>query len=98
MQPHEYIVMEVARERERQMTREGWTAHHDDAHDGGEMSLAAACYCVGSTHVGKQMLWPWSREWWKPKNSRHDLVRAAALIVAEIERIDRASARKSATV
>jgi hypothetical protein len=37
---------------------------------------------------------PWSLTWWKPKNRRRDLVRAAALIVAEIERLDRA-ARKS---
>lgn len=35
-------------------------------------------------------MWPWGREWWKPKNSRRDLVRAAALIIAEIERMDRA--------
>lgn len=35
--------------------------------------------------------WPWASEWWKPKDRRHDLVRAAALIVAEIERLDRAA-------
>jgi hypothetical protein len=35
------------------------------------------------------MRWPWSREWWKPKNTRSDLIRAAALIIAEIERMDR---------
>lgn len=37
--------------------------------------------------------WPesWSDEWWKPKNPRRDLVRAAALLIAEIERIDRAA-------
>jgi hypothetical protein len=34
-------------------------------------------------------LWPWSAKWWKPKTTREDLVRAAALLVAEIERIDR---------
>lgn len=35
--------------------------------------------------------WPrsWSRAWWKPKNPRRDLVRAAALLIAEIERLDR---------
>jgi len=33
--------------------------------------------------------WPWHRKWWKPKNPRRDLIRAAALIVAEIERLDR---------
>ena len=38
--------------------------------------------------------WPrsWSLAWWKPKNPRRDLVRAAALLIAEIERLDRATA------
>lgn len=35
--------------------------------------------------------WPWGSSWWKPKDPRRDLVRAGALILAEIERIDRAS-------
>lgn len=38
-------------------------------------------------------LWPWNWTYWKPKNRRHDLVRAGALILAEIERIDRAAGR-----
>ena len=42
------------------------------------------------------LLWPWDRRWWKPTNPRRDLVKAAALIVAEIERLDRAEARKAA--
>lgn len=35
--------------------------------------------------------WPdsWAEEWWKPKSPRRDLVRAAALLIAEIERLDR---------
>lgn len=35
--------------------------------------------------------WPdsWSEKWWKPKTPRRDLVRAAALLIAEIERLDR---------
>ena len=40
-------------------------------------------------------LWPWHGEWWKPKNPRRDLVRAAALILAEIERIDRSAKGKT---
>jgi hypothetical protein len=36
-------------------------------------------------------LWPWHDDWWKPKDRRRDLIRAAALIVAEIERLDRAA-------
>lgn len=35
-------------------------------------------------------LWPWDFSWWKPQDRRRDLVRAGALIVAEIERLDRA--------
>lgn len=35
--------------------------------------------------------WPWGWGWWKPRDSRHDLIRGAALIIAEIERLDRAS-------
>jgi hypothetical protein len=33
--------------------------------------------------------WPWDESDWKPKDPRRDLVRAAALIIAEIERMDR---------
>lgn len=43
-------------------------------------------------------LWPWSYEWWKPKDRRSDLVRAAALIIAEIERLDRAAAKVEAEI
>lgn len=40
--------------------------------------------------------WPdsWAEAWWKPKNPRRDLVRAAALLIAEIERIDRQEASR----
>ncbi len=42
-------------------------------------------------------LWPWDFRWWKPKNPRRDLVRAGALIVAAIDRLDRASVVESRT-
>lgn len=35
--------------------------------------------------------WPWAREWWKPRDKRRNLVKAAALLLAEIERLDRAA-------
>ncbi len=41
--------------------------------------------------------WPWDASWWKPKDRRSDLVRAAALLVAEIERLDRAALAVPAT-
>lgn len=41
-------------------------------------------------------LWPagWSTQWLKPKDRRRDLVRAAALLIAEIERLDRAESQR----
>ncbi|MBV6578953.1 hypothetical protein JL978_18680, partial [Acinetobacter baumannii] len=33
--------------------------------------------------------WPFADTFWKPKSPRQDLVRAAALLIAEIERLDR---------
>lgn len=36
-------------------------------------------------------MWPWSRNWWKPADNRRNLVKAGALILAEIERLDRAA-------
>ena len=38
--------------------------------------------------------WPWDWSWWKPKDRRRDLIRAAALIVAEIERLDRGTSTR----
>lgn len=39
-------------------------------------------------------LWPWSFDWWKPKDRRRNLVRAGALIVQAIAKHDRAQARQ----
>lgn len=92
---------DVMAERERQNAVEGWTAEHDDTHSDGQMALAAGCYALNAATERFSdgivpMFWPWAREWWKPKDRRRDLVRAAALIVAEIERLDRADLQKSA--
>lgn len=96
---------EIAAERKRQVESEGWSAEHDDKHDHGEMRNAAAAYAMtpSARQVSKlnmyhgdtirDRIWPWSREWWKPKDHRRDLVRAGALIIAEIERMNRQSLR-----
>jgi hypothetical protein len=80
------VVNEIAAERRRQIEQEGWTTEHDDQHTDGSLADAAAVY------LGAEVPWPasWSLEWYKPKNYRRDLIRAGALIVAEIERLDRA--------
>jgi len=94
-------ICDVAAERARQKAIEGWTPEHDDTHGSGEMALAAGCYALNAAPERfadgiVPIFWPWSREWWKPKDRRRDLVRAAALIVAEIERLDRQEAAKAA--
>lgn len=84
---------DVLAERQRQVSVECWTpGHDDDEHRRGELALAAAAYCVHGLDwpVRGSDLWPWTSGWWKPKNRRRDLVRAAALLLAEIERLDRA--------
>jgi len=89
---------DVLAERRRQVAAEGWTPEHDDSHLRGEMALAAACYAITdfpsetASHAC-EALWPWSAQWWKPKSLRRNLVRAGALILAEIERLDRARER-----
>lgn len=99
------VILEIANERLRQISVEGWTPEHDDQHSSGELAGAAGYY---AKHVNARQWcfknnpddyqcepepsgWPWAAEWWKPKNPRSDLIRAAALIVAELERLDRAA-------
>jgi len=79
---------EIGAERSRQINAEGWTPEHDDKHDTGELADAAACYACPPL---QSFAWPWAEEWWKPKDRRANLIRAGALIVAEIERLDRAT-------
>lgn len=87
-------VSDILAERLRQIETEGWTSEHDDQHEVGQMAEAAACYAAnagGFVWIGgwPGEVWPWAREWWKPSTPRRDLVKAAALIIAEIERLDR---------
>ncbi|WP_239424661.1 hypothetical protein [Pseudomonas aeruginosa] len=90
--------LDVQAERRRQITAEGWTPEHDDEHDNGEMALAAASYAAYA-HIEPSgdlpFCWPWDKDWWKPSTARRDLVKACALALAEIERLDRAAAALS---
>ena len=89
---------DVLAERKRQVEVEGWTPDHDDAHKAGGMAVAAACYAAWSlpsrpASETVAVLWPWTgwaQKWFKPKDTRRNLIRAAALLLAEIERLDRA--------
>ena len=92
--------LDVLGERVRQITAEGWTADHDDAHSLGQMAGAALCYLAEDIpHWARQQAhgcyWPWDAGWWKPGDHRRNLVKAGALILAEIERLDRATTESS---
>lgn len=96
---------DVLAERERQVSAEGWTPKHDDQYEHGQLAGAASCYARHVNSRGlifpsnpesyqqepESTNWPWTHDWWKPTNPRRDLVKAGALILAEIERIDRAA-------
>ena len=88
----ESVLDEIGIERYRQGYEEGWTDDHDDDHNCNELADAAACYAFGQPSQIIEQLWPWSIDWWKPTDKRRDLVKAGALIVAEIERLDRVEA------
>lgn len=80
----------ITEERARQVSEEGWTPAHDDEHVEDELAMAALCYAYPSAYTGGvPIMWPWDKKWWKPKGRVIDLVRAGALIAAEIDRLQR---------
>lgn len=87
-------LLDVISERQRQRAVEGWTSEHDDAYQNSELADAAACYAINAHNQGLSTPahWPWAPDWWKQSGPRRDLVKAGALILAEIERIDRQEA------
>jgi hypothetical protein len=92
----------IASERHRQIHEEQFTPEHDQAHNDGDLASAAACYAMrgrdreertysqGDRARGRcPKLWPWEGDAWKPTpNDRvRELVKAGALIAAEIDRL-----------
>lgn len=98
----------VMAERRRQIEVEGWSPEHDDKHGLGELARAGASYGISASatwtttamrvhlQTARQWIWPWNREWWKPTGFRRDLVKAAALIIAEGEKFDRSRKQQPA--
>lgn len=83
----------IAAERQRQIEVEGYTSEHDAQH-AGDLARAAACYALPSyRRVGGSVPagWPWGAADWKPTpdDRVRELAKAGALIVAEIERLQR---------
>ena len=90
----------IAYERLRQMEAEGFSTKHDDAHVDGALLSAALCYAgverllaIGApvSRSTPPFEWPWSDADWKPSDDAiRNLVKAGALIAAEIDRLQRA--------
>lgn len=97
--------LDVQAERLRQVEAEGWTPEHDDAHTCDEIAAFACFYAMppaardwdaSSTGYGDTLGEAIVPEGWEPKTGdrRRDLVKAGGLILAEIERLDRAAMRR----
>jgi hypothetical protein len=97
----------IAAERKRQIEVEYWSPAHDDEWEECQLLDAALCYAgmAGSlimdsdkgeeARIGLVEGWPWDAEWWKPSQEPiRNLVKAGALIAAEIDRLQRLAARK----
>ena len=98
------VLGDVTAERRRQVADEGFAPARDDGYVHGQLARAASAYAEfgglpderRGGYSGAPATWPWALQWWKPTDRRRDLVKAAALIFAEIERLDRASGRADA--
>jgi hypothetical protein len=92
---------DIVRERAVQVTK-GYTPEHDDTHVHGELAHAAAYFampdcadnlCAVDHTIDCSIMWPFEGEPPDRADRRAALVTAGALILAEIERLDRAAAR-----
>lgn len=87
----------IATERQRQIDGEGYSPEHDQAFEPDEeLAIAAVCYALPASHRDTgyprsvaPTLWPWADQYWKPTpdDRVRELVKAGALIAAEIDRL-----------
>lgn len=105
--PDSAATRDVIAERDRQIKAEGYDLEHDDAHQNNEIAAYATFYAMPpatrnwpAQETGYGMTWGQAiipADWGPPKtcDRRQELVKAAALLVAEIERLDRAQKKES---
>jgi len=95
----------IARERNRQISQEKWSARHDDQHTDQSLAIVAALYAVAgipdvmvidtnTAEESNEDAWPASWASGYDKRDEHPRLRqlaiAGALIAAEIDRLQRA--------
>lgn len=91
--------LDVLTERNRQQAPvdtggEGLSLAGDRYYTRGQLCEAAAAYALSADPRDPDVdqvyphHWPWASQWWKPKSHRENVIRAAALLLAEIDRLD----------
>lgn len=94
-------VKDVIEERSRQRFEFGFDEDHDDLNNYFSMSTAGAIYALAAASLADkdivERFWPddWNVSWFLPESQRTNLVKAAALILAEIEACDREDLKDS---
>lgn len=85
----------IMAERKRQIRQEGWTFNHDAQWTDEQLVWAALSYLLHKEGDKNSLpsTWPWGQEFWKPKDRLSNLIRAGALIAAEIDRIKKAEGK-----
>jgi hypothetical protein len=90
------VVFDVIHERLRQVHKHGFGPVHDDMHVRGEILDAALSYAYAAINVGNDTMkkppkeWPWEAKDWKPaETAGENLIKATALMIAELERLKR---------
>jgi hypothetical protein len=101
-------LIDVMNERDRQVNEEGFTPAWDDGYTRGELARAAAVYALSTCPANAfgdnegdaldlpyciSLAWPFDESWLKAEDARRSLVKAAACLLADIERLDRAEGR-----
>nr|WP_314488962.1 hypothetical protein [uncultured Pseudomonas sp.] len=85
--------VDVLKERVRQVEGEGYGVESDDGYTDYQLPRAAICYAIKAAGLPSHratLYWPFPAPAFKPTERRANLVKAAALLLAEIERLDRA--------
>jgi hypothetical protein len=92
------VGLEIVNERMRQVEAKGYAPDQDNLYIQRELLDGARAYLLSADHDrdAGSFVWPWPMEHFKPGAPRRDLIKAAALIVAEIERLDRIAAAEKA--
>jgi len=92
------VAMKLVSERVRQIQEEGFDPPDDNYYMKGELAVAASIYAMprdNRVHTNIYNEWPWDEVWFKPTPDDRvkELVKAGALIIAEIQRLWRANHR-----